>query len=136
MTQEYSTRRPGGLFPAAALLAVQAVGFVVFAVLELLSTQPNRPEVGITTGVMFVVYGVLLGIAAWGVLKALRWARSVAAFTQILHVPVAWSFAAGSSAWVAVVVIGLSAVVLVLLFLPSSTAAFTAPTQPAEQPEG
>lgn len=124
MTQRESTQRPWTLFPAAALLALQGAGFVALAVLELISTQPDRPVVGVTTGIMFAAYAVLLGVAARGVLKAVRWARGVAAFTQILHVPVAWSFAGGSSAWVAGTVIALSVLVGVLLFLPVSTAAF------------
>lgn len=131
MTQPQSTRRPRSLFPAAALLALQGVGFVVLAGLELFSTQANRPVVGITTGIVFAAYGVLLGVAARGVLKALRWARGVAAFTQILHVPVAWSFTGGSLNWVAGGVIVLSVIVLVLLFLPASTAAFLAGSEPA-----
>ena len=124
MTQQRSTWRPWTLFPAAALLALQGIGFIALAVLELVSTQPERPVVGLTTGIMFAAYAVLLGVAARGVLRAARWARGVAAFTQILHVPVAWSFSGGSSAWVAGTVIALSALVLVLLFLPVSTAAF------------
>lgn len=120
------TRRATGLVPAAGLLALQALGFAVLAVLELMSTQSSRPVVGVTTGLAFAGYAVLLAIAGRGVLRARRWARSLAAFTQILHVPVAWGFVGGTTAWVAVTVIALSVIVLVLLFLPGSTAAFLA----------
>lgn len=120
------TPRAPGLRPAAVLLVLQAVGFVALAVLELLSTQSSRPVVGITTGLAFAGYAVLLAIAGRGVLHARRWARSLAAFTQLLHVPVAWGFVGGTTVWVAVGVIALSVTVLVLLFLPTSTAAFLA----------
>lgn len=127
--------RARGLVPAAGLLALQAAGFAVLTVLELMSTQSSRPVVGVTTGLVFAGYAVLLAVAGRGVLRARRWARSLAAFTQILHVPVAWGFVSGSGAWVAWVagvVIAMSVVVLVLLFLPASTAAFLAGSEPGE----
>jgi len=121
------------LFPAALIVAVEALAAVVLGVLELAHTEPSRPVVGITTGLTFLIYGAFLLVAARGVRRGRRWARGGAVFTQLLHLPIAYSFARGATWWVAALLAACSAAVLVLVLIPSSTAAFTAAEEDAQE---
>lgn len=124
------TPRAPGLFPAALVLALEALTALVLGVLELASTRADRPVVGITTGLVFLGYGAVLVLTAGGIRVARRWARGLAVCTQVLHLPIAYSFFAGNTWWVAAALVGAAAIVLVGVLLPSSTAAFLARRRP------
>ncbi len=120
------------MFLAACLLAIEGLAGVIFAVLEATTTQASRPVVGITTAIVMLGYGALLLFVARGLKLQRRWSRGPTVATQLLHLPIAWSFAAGVTWWVALVLGALSVIALVCVFLPSSTAVFTAGDQAAD----
>lgn len=120
-----STMRAPALFPAAILCALEGVAALVFGVLELSQTQPQRLAVGLTTGIGMIAYGILLGAVANGLRRARSWSRGPAVATQVLHLPIALSFAGGTTTWFAILLALASSAVLVCVFLPRSTYALT-----------
>ena len=56
--------------------------------------------------------------------------RAPAIATQLIQLPVAWSFRGGETTWFATLLGAVSLVVVVCLLLPSSTAIFTAEQDP------
>lgn len=121
MTTPATTHTGPALFLAAGLVGVQALTALGFGVFEMTQVQPQRPEVGVTAVVTLLLYGGLLGLVAYGLARARRWSRGPAVATQILHLPIAWSFASGATVGVAVPLAVSSIAVLVCCFLPSST---------------
>lgn len=109
---------------AGVLLGLLGVGAVVFAILELLSTNPARPIVGIGTALLLTGYGALLIAVARGVYRGRRWSRGPGVATSLIQLPVAWSFAGGETWWIAVALAGASIGVLVCLLIRSSTVVF------------
>lgn len=102
---------------------MQALASVGFAVAEATQIQGARWYVGAGTAALMVIYGAFLLLVARGLTRSRRWSRGPAVATQLLHLPIAWSFAQGATWWVAVVLGLTSLVALVCLVLPSSTAA-------------
>lgn len=123
-----SGRTPIGraLFLAAALAGLQALTALGFGVFELTQIQPRRPAVGVTTVLTLLLYGGLLAVVARGLSRARRWSRGPAVATQLLHLPIAWSFASGRTLAVAIPLALSAIVILVCCLLPSSTALLTA----------
>ena len=72
------------------------------------------------------VFGVLLLLVARGVFLGRRWSRGPAVATQLILLPIAWSFKGGSTTWVSVVLAALAIAVLVGVLHPRSTAVFVA----------
>ncbi|MFX4273003.1 hypothetical protein ACQBAR_07455 [Propionibacteriaceae bacterium Y1685] len=120
-----STMRAPALFPAAVLCFLEGLAAFAFGVLELVQTQPQRPVVGITTGIAMIAYGALLVVVGNGLRRARGWSRGPAVATQILQLPIALSFVGGSTTWFAVLLALASIAVLVCVFLPRSTYALT-----------
>jgi hypothetical protein len=87
------THRPRGpLAAVAALVGLQAVGLVVLAVFYLVETAVARPAstvASLLTAALALAAGVGLALAARGLARARRWARSPALVTQLLVAPVA-----------------------------------------------
>lgn len=71
-----------------------------------------------------LAYGTFLLAVARGVFRGRRWSRAPAVATQLLLLPVAWSFRSGQTTWVFYNLAGLAVVILVALLKPSSTAIF------------
>lgn len=128
------------LLIAAALLGVEALGTAAFAIFEVTQIRLDRVVVGGGTVVLLTGYAALLGATARGVFLGRRWARGPAVATQLLHLPVAWSFRGGVTDWVFWVLAGLALVTLVCLVVRSSTGHFLAedprPEDPGNGPEG
>ena len=116
--------RTPALLLAGVLLAVIAVLSVGFGVLELTQIRASRPVVGSGAAIIMLGYGVFLLAVARGVLRGRRWSRAPGVATQLLQLPIAWSFRGGETAWFAVALGAVSLCVLVCLLLPSSTAVF------------
>ena len=111
---------PLALIVAAALVAVEGLFLLGYAVLELAAVSSERVAVAVTTALFFAVYGALLLFAARSLLQRQSWARSPAVLTQLIGLGVAWSFRGGETTAVAIVVAVVALVVLVGLFTPAS----------------
>jgi hypothetical protein len=115
-------RPPAGLRVAALLLALEALAAAAYGVAEALQAQSGRIMVGLGAAAVLLVYAVGLASVARGLLRVRRWARGPAVATQLIHLPVAYSFRGGETWWVALLLGGFAVVVLVGVLLPSSTA--------------
>lgn len=115
---------------AAGLLTVVGVAAAGYGVLELLATRASRAVVGSGAAIILLAYAVLLVAVARGVVRGRRWSRAPAIATQLIQLPVAWSFRGGETTWFAALLGVVSLVVVVCLLLPTSTAVFTAGQEP------
>ncbi|GAA3714692.1 hypothetical protein GCM10022204_37360 [Microlunatus aurantiacus] len=111
---------------AAGLLTVIGVASAGYGVLELLATRASRAVVGSGAAIILLGYAVLLIAVARGVFRGRRWSRAPAIATQLIQLPVAWSFRGGETTWFAALLGAVSLTVIVCLLLPSSTRVFTA----------
>jgi uncharacterized membrane protein (DUF2068 family) len=117
---------------AAVLVAVEAAAAIVFGASAAMSTHRNRVFVGAGTAVLMAGYGALLASAAWGLWRGRRWSRGPTIATQLIQLPVAWSFVGGQTTWLALLLGTVSVLTLICLLVPSSTAVFagSAPRSP------
>jgi hypothetical protein len=118
---------------AAALLAVEALIALGYAVLEIGQVRVSRVAVGLGVTILMACFGLLLLVVARGVLLGRRWSRGPAVATQLILLPIAWSFRGGVTTWVSVVLATLAIAVLVGVLHPRSTAVFVGP--PADKPQ-
>ncbi len=109
------------------LLVTEALAALAFGLLAGADIHRNRIIVGAGTALLMLGYAVLLGAAARGVWRGRRWSRGPTIATQLIQLPVAWSFVGGQTTWLALLLAGVSITTLVCVLLPSSTAIFTAP---------
>lgn len=109
---------------ATALLAVVGGASAVYGVLELIETRASRAVVGSGAGIILLAYAALLVVVARGVFAGRRWSRAPAIATQLIQLPIAWSFLGGATTWFAAVLAAVSLTVIVSLLLPSSTRVF------------
>jgi hypothetical protein len=109
---------------AAALLAFEAVIALGYAALELGQIRMTRASVGVGVAILMASFGLLLLLVARGVFRGKRWSRGPAVATQLILLPIAWSFKGGSTTWVSAVLAALAIVVLVGVLHPRSTAVF------------
>ena len=107
---------------AAALVAVEGLAALVFGVLEIGEIRLFRAVVGIGVALVMIGFAALLLPVARALLHGRRWSRGPAVATQLILLPVAWSFRGGSTTWVAVVLVVLAVVILVGVLHPRSTA--------------
>jgi hypothetical protein len=132
-TAPVSGRRPLTIVVAAALLAVEALIALGYAVLEIGQVRVSRVAVGLGVTILMACFGLLLLVVARGVLLGRRWSRGPAVATQLILLPIAWSFRGGVTTWVSVVLATLAIAVLVGVLHPRSTAVFVGP--PADKPQ-
>jgi len=128
MTQSTtSSARPVTLIVAATLLALEALIALVYAVIEIGQVGITQTGLGIGVTIMMACFGLLLLLVARGVFLGRRWSRGPAVATQLILLPIAWSFKGGSTTWVSVVLAALAIAVLVGVLHPRSTAVFVPP---------
>ncbi len=132
MPAPWFTRNRLTLLIAAGVLGVEALGTAAFAIFEVTQIRFERIVVGGGTVVLLLGYAILLGATARGVFLGRRWARGPAVATQLLHLPVAWSFRGAGTDWVWYLLAGLSVIALICLVTPASTRHFLAPDPTAE----
>lgn len=118
---------------AAALLVVVGAASAVFGVLELIQTRASRAVVGSGAAIILVAYAALLIGVARGVFGGRRWSRAPAIATQLIQLPIAWSFRGGDTTWFAVALGAVSLTIIVCLLLPSSTQIFVGEPPAPEQ---
>jgi uncharacterized membrane protein (DUF2068 family) len=112
---------------AAALLALEALIGLGYAALEIGQVRMTRAAVGVGVTILMAAFGLLLLVVARGVFLGKRWSRGPAVATQLILLPIAWSFKGGSTTWVSVVLAALAIAVLVGVLHPRSTAVFVPP---------
>jgi hypothetical protein len=112
---------------AAALLALEGVVGFGYAAISIGQIRMYRAAVGVGVAILMAVFGVLLLLVARGVFLGRRWSRGPAVATQLILLPIAWSFKGGSTTWVFVVLAALAIAVLVGVLHPRSTAVFLPP---------
>ncbi len=103
---------------------LEGLAVLAYGVLVLVGMHNVSPGVGYGVAAMLVAWALALGLVGRGVLLARPWARGPAAVLHLLQLPLAWGFRA-SFGWLAAALFVAAAVVLVCVFLPASTAAFT-----------
>lgn len=114
-------RPPLPLLVAAAVVFVEALGFAVYGVVELLHIDSKRPEVGVTAGIFFVLYAVFLIFFGWRLVLLESWARAPLVMGQLIQVAVALSY--GGVTPLALAFATTALVVLVGIFHPATIGA-------------
>ena len=117
-------RRPLTIVVAAALLTLEGLAGLAYAVLELGQIRMSRAAVGVGVATLMAVFGLVLLLVARGVFRGRRWSRGPAVVTQLILLPLAWSFKGGATTWVSVVLAVVAITALVGLLHPRSTAVF------------
>ena len=117
-------RRPLTIIVAAAFLMLEALSALAYAALEVGQIRMSRAAVGVGVTILMGAFGLLLLFAARGVFRGKRWSRGPAVATQLILLPLAWSFVGGSTTWVAVALAAVAITTLVGLLHPRSTAVF------------
>ena len=125
--------RPAPLLLAAVLLGVEALAALVFGGIALTQIRISRAEVGAGVAIWMLGYGVLLLVLARGVFRGRRWSRAPSAATQLILLPIAFSFRREPTTWVAGAIAVVAVSTLVGLLHPRSTEVFIGP--PAQQPD-
>jgi hypothetical protein len=125
------------LFLAGLVCGLEALVALALGVAEATQIRSSRFVVGAGTALFLIGYAILLAAVGRGVILGRRWSRGPAVATQLLHLPVAWSFNGGSTVWVAWT-LGLgSLLALGCLVMPASTAVFIdepdSPTDPSAE---
>jgi hypothetical protein len=120
-------RRPLTIVLAAIFLALEALIAMGYAATEVVQVHLSRAAVGVGVATLMAVFGLLLLLVARGVFRGNRWSRGPAVATQLILLPIAWSFRGGATTWVSVVLAALAIAVLVGVLHPRSTATFVGP---------
>jgi hypothetical protein len=121
-------QRPVTIVVAAALLTVEALIALAYAGLEVGQIRMSRAAVGVGVTILMGGFGLVLLLVARGVFLGRRWSRGPAVATQLILLPLAWSFVGGGTTWVAVALAVVAIAVLVGLLHPRSTAVFVGST--------
>lgn len=132
---------PPTLRTAAALLAVEALGILVIGGWLLVGTLTEGGDglaIGLSSALFMIVAGVGVGLLSIGVLRARAWSRGPVTLVQFLQLPIGWQFLAEPTTPAGMTAVAMAIVVLVLMFLPSSTRAFESSrsSDAADSPEG
>jgi hypothetical protein len=124
-SQDARRRARPALWVAAGVLWLEATAILLYAALILTNMRHVSAGVGIGVAAMLLAWGAALALVGRGVALVRPWARGPAVALQILHLPIAFGFR-HSIGWLAAALFVTAAIVLVAIFLPASTAAFTA----------
>jgi len=122
--------RPAPLLLAGVLIGVEALTAIVFGVVALTQITVTRAGLGGGVAILMLIYGLLLVFVARGVLRGRRWSRGPAAATQLILLPIAWSFRGSPTTWVAVLIAITAVVIIIGLLHPRSTEVFVGPQPP------
>jgi hypothetical protein len=124
------------LLVGSALLAGESLAALIYGIAEIGQIRANRAVVGVGVATVMLGLGVVLAAVARGVLRRRRWSRGPAVATQLILLPIGWSFRGAPTSWVAVVIMGFAAGVLVALLHPRSTEVFMADRPDPDRRDG
>jgi hypothetical protein len=119
-----STSRLRALLVAAALLGLEGLAALTFAVLEASQIRAVRAVMGVGVTVIMLGYAILLFLVARGVARGRRWSRGLAVVTQLILLLLGYSFRQPPTTWAGLLMGLVALTVLVCLLVPSSTRAF------------
>jgi hypothetical protein len=119
--------RPAPLLVATALLGVEALAALAFGGIALTQIRISRAEVGAGVAIWMLGYGVLLLAITRGVFRGRRWSRAPAIATQLILLPIAFSFREQPTTWVAGAIAVAAMGTLVGVLHPRSTEVFVPP---------
>jgi hypothetical protein len=122
--------RPATLILAGVLIAIEALAAIAFGAVTLTQIRVTRAGLGGAVAILMLTYGLLLVFVARGVLRGRRWSRAPAAATQLILLPIAWSFRGSPTTWVAVLIAVTAVAIIVGLVHPRSTEIFVGPRSP------
>lgn len=108
---------------AAAVVTVEALAYVVLAVLDVADVSRERLGLGVGVGLLLAIYGGGQLFAAWRVLQGESWARSPLVVTHLIQLLLAWNLRDGDTTWLAIVMGVCAVVVLGCLLAPPVTRA-------------
>ncbi|HYO17375.1 MAG TPA: hypothetical protein VES02_01745 [Dermatophilaceae bacterium] len=120
-TASASGRVPVPVRVAAYLLVLVALVAAALGVLEAMNTRWQRAIVGVGGALLLGGYALWLLVIARGLLRLRSWSRGMAVATQVVLLPVAWSFWGGSTKWVAALLALIPLVVIGCLLSPPAT---------------
>ncbi|HSU34707.1 MAG TPA: hypothetical protein VLJ88_03515 [Propionibacteriaceae bacterium] len=119
------------LVVAGVLIGIEALAAIVFGAVALTQIKVTRAGLGGGVAILMLTYGLLLLLVARGVLRGRRWSRGPAAATQLILLPIAWSFRGTPTTGVAVLIAVTAVAIIVGLLHPRSTEVFVGP-QPSK----
>jgi predicted transporter len=131
MTHARFGQRPLTIVVASALLMLEGLVGLGYAAFEV---GQARAAMGVGVAILMAGFGLLLLLVARGVFLGRRWSRGPAVATQLILLPIAWSFRGGATTWVSVALAALAIAVLVGVLHPRSTAVFIGPPADKTQP--
>jgi hypothetical protein len=111
---------PAPLVAAAGLTFVEGLVTAMYGLGEAVHISSQRVVMGVTTSVFFVVYGAAMVLCAWGLNRLRTWARGPVLLAQLIFLGLAWSFRAGDTLPLAIIMAVPAAIVLAGMLVPSS----------------
>jgi hypothetical protein len=124
-------QRPLIIVVASALLMLEGLVGLGYAAFEL---GRARAAMGVGVAILMAGFGLVLLLVARGVFLGRRWSRGPAVVTQLILLPIAWSFKGGETTWVSAVLAVIAITILVGLLHPRSTAIFVGSSDDSTPP--
>ncbi len=106
---------------AAALVALEALALIAFAIAAMFTINSDRFVLGATNAFFFFVYGLGLGVCAWGLARVRTWCRGPIVLAQVIQLGIAWSFAGSATLWLTIALAVPALLVLGAVLAPSTT---------------
>jgi peptidoglycan/LPS O-acetylase OafA/YrhL len=131
-----SPPRVPALLVAAALIGVESLTAVVFAVLEAGQIRPGRAGMGVGVTLIMLGYGALLALVARGVFRGRRWSRGPAVVTQLILLLLGYSFRQPPTSVAGLLMAVVALTALVCLLVPSATRTFVGEDASGSSPPG
>ena len=127
--------RPAPLVVAAVLLGIEALAAIALGAVAVTQIQMSRASLGFGVALLMLGFGLLLVLVARGVYRGRRWSRGPAAATQLILLPIAWSFRSSPTTAVAFALAAAAIGIIVGLLHPRSTEVFVGPLPPKPTPQ-
>ena len=124
-------QRPLTILVASALLMLEGLVGLGYAAFEV---EQARAAMGVGVAILMAGFGLVLLLVARGVFLGRRWSRGPAVVTQLILIPIAWSFKGGETTWVSAVLAVMAITILVGLLHPRSTAIFVGSSDDSTPP--